>query len=126
MTRNQTVETIAAKTPPYYKEEVWNKLASLYNPLVKLILLPFGGEKRFRKTLIDFANPRKGEQVLAVCSDTGTLTSLIAERVGSSGTVIGVDLSVRMINSPGKGKRFGSYLPEGRHRKFTLLRGYVR
>lgn len=97
MRRNKPAEAAAAKTPPYYREEVWNKLASLYDPLLKLILLPFGGEKGFRKTLIDFANPRKGEQVLDVCSGTGTLTSLIAERVGSSGMVIGVDLSVRMI-----------------------------
>jgi len=33
MRRNKPAETAAAKTPPYYREEVWNKLASLYDPL---------------------------------------------------------------------------------------------
>lgn len=84
--------------PPYYREELWNRLSRFYDPLVKLLLLPFGGERKLRKKLIDFANPGNGEQVLDVCCGTGTLTSLLAQRVRASGSVIGVDLSAGMLH----------------------------
>ena len=83
--------------PVYYKDKCWSRFARVYDPFVKCFFLPFGGEKRFRRSFVDFANPGKGEQVLDVCSGTGTLASLIAERVGDSGTVIGVDLSSKMV-----------------------------
>lgn len=85
----------AVEKPDYYEEKCWDKIARAYDG--GLYLLLFGGEKRFRRNFIDFANPGKGEKVLDVCSGTGTLTSLAAERVGDSGTVIGVDLSAKMI-----------------------------
>ncbi len=85
------------KIPAYYNDKFWSRFARIYDPFVKLFFLPFGGEGRYRKALVYFANPGKGEKVLDVCSGTGTLTSLIAERVGDSGTVIGVDLSAKMV-----------------------------
>jgi demethylmenaquinone methyltransferase/2-methoxy-6-polyprenyl-1,4-benzoquinol methylase len=97
MKQDKPAEIVEIKTPPYYREEVWAKLAWFYDPLMKLILLPFGGEKRFRKQLVDFANPQRGEEILDICSGTGTLTSLIAERVGNKGRVVGIDLSSKMI-----------------------------
>lgn len=81
--------------PAYYRGKFWDKIARVYD--TGLYLLLFGGEKRFRRSLVDFASPRKGEQVLDVCSGTGTLAAMIAERVGNSGAVIGVDLSVKMV-----------------------------
>lgn len=65
--------------------------------MVKVVLLPFGGETRVRKKFVDFAGPRKGEEVLDICSGTGMLTSLIEERVGSSGQVVGIDLARKMV-----------------------------
>ncbi len=85
------------KVPTYYKDKCWSRFALIYDPFAKLFFLPFGGEGRYRKALVYFANPGKGERVLDVCSGTGTLASLIAERVGDSGTVIGVDLSAKMV-----------------------------
>lgn len=87
-----------AQVPPYYEEKFWRRWAWVYDPLVQLYLLPFGGEGRLRRRFINFARPRLGEQVLDVCCGTGTLTSLIARRVGKSGRVTGVDLSVDMMN----------------------------
>ncbi len=81
--------------PDYYEEKFWDKSARVYDAGFYLLL--FGGEGRFRRNFVDFANPRKGEKVLDVCSGTGTLSSLTAERVGDSGAVIGVDLSAKMV-----------------------------
>ncbi len=85
------------KAPAYYKDKCWSRFARIYDSFTKLFFMPFGGEGRYRKDLVYFANPGKGERVLDVCSGTGTLASLIAERVGDSGTVIGIDLSAKMV-----------------------------
>jgi len=97
MKQEKPAEVAGIRTPPYYREEAWSKFARLYDPLLKVVLLPFGGEKRIRQRFVDFASPEKGEQVLDVCSGTGTLISLVAERVGNSGRVVGTDLSLKML-----------------------------
>ena len=71
-----------------------NILAQLYYSLINFIFyLPCGGENCFRKRCMNFAGSAEGEQVLDVCCGTGTLTSLIAHRVGLNGQVIGVDIT---------------------------------
>lgn len=48
--------------------------------------------------LVDLADPQVGEACLDVGCGTGTLTHLIAERVGRRGSVVGIDLSARMLD----------------------------
>src|SRR3990172_2919489 len=91
--RNVSKET----APAYYKSKLWRRLARFYDPLIKLVFLPCGGEKRFRKRCLDFAALSEGDRVLDLCCGTGTLTHLIAERIGASGQVIGLDLSPAML-----------------------------
>lgn len=52
---------------------------------------------------MDFAAPAEGDQILDVCCGTGTLTSLIARRVGPNGQVRGIDLSESALEI-GRGK----------------------
>jgi demethylmenaquinone methyltransferase/2-methoxy-6-polyprenyl-1,4-benzoquinol methylase len=80
-------------SPAYYREKVWRRRARFYDPFLKLVFLPCGGESSFRRRCVDFASPAAEDQVLDVCCGTGTLTSLIAGRVGPHGQVIGVDMS---------------------------------
>jgi len=54
---------------------------------------------------VDFASPAEGDQILDVCCGTGTLTSLIAGRVGPDGQVIGVDLSEYVLEIARKKRR---------------------
>ena len=63
--------------PVWYTGRLWKRFARLYDPL----------------RCADFASPAEGDQVLDVCCGTGTLTSLIAARVGPAGQAIGVDIS---------------------------------
>jgi ubiquinone/menaquinone biosynthesis C-methylase UbiE len=90
-------ETAAAAVPAYYKAECWRRFSRFYDFLVGLFFLPFGGEKRYRRRFVDFIGPGPGEQVLDVCCGTGTLTALVAGRLGEKGRVTGVDLSAAMI-----------------------------
>ena len=85
-----------ATTPAYYHVEYWRRWARIYDRLTWLLLLPFGGEKHFRQRLVDFAGVRDGERVLEMCAGTGSLTALLARRVGS-GRVTAVDLSPDML-----------------------------
>src|SRR5207302_9600231 len=42
--------------------------------------------------------PKKGETVLDVGCGTGLVTQLVAEKVGKKGSVVGIDLSARMLD----------------------------
>lgn len=95
--KNKTLES-----NPRYKNKGWQRNAWLYDPIVKMLLLPFGGEGRIRKEMVNFADLKEGEQVLDACCGTGTLTSLIAERMGKLGTVTGIDHSYRLLEVASK------------------------
>lgn len=96
MMRTSRGEEARKKISGYYREEC-NKIASFYDLGLKLLCLPLGGEKKFRKGFVDFIGPTRGEYLLDVCCGTGTLSIMIAEEIGSQGLVVGVDLSPNMI-----------------------------
>lgn len=60
-------------------------------------LLTLGRERAFRERLADLARLRAGESVLDVGCGTGTLAITAKRRVGSAGTVIGIDASPEML-----------------------------
>ncbi|UCE97188.1 MAG: class I SAM-dependent methyltransferase [Dehalococcoidia bacterium] len=78
------------------------KNAWLYDSVLKITCLPFGGEGRFRRVFIDFATVSEGDHILDACCGTGTLTSLLAEKVGRTGTVTGIDLSIELLEKATK------------------------
>src|SRR5438477_13043025 len=53
---------------------------------------------RVAAKLVDVAGPRRGDAVLDVGCGTGLVTHLLAERVGPRGSVVGIDLSARMLD----------------------------
>ncbi len=85
------------ETPQYYEHGHWKTWSRVYDFIVKLSFIPFGGENRFRRKVVEMASVKEGEQVLDLCCGTGTLTSLVARKVGSNGHVTAVDLSQDMI-----------------------------
>jgi len=53
---------------------------------------------RVAAKLVDVAAPRRGDAVLDVGCGTGLVTHLLAETVGAKGSVVGIDLSARMLD----------------------------
>jgi demethylmenaquinone methyltransferase/2-methoxy-6-polyprenyl-1,4-benzoquinol methylase len=78
---------------PAYKW-VYDHLESrVYDLGLRWFLLPFGGERRFRRRMtsqIDFA---PGERVLDLCCGTGSSSAAIRERAGPTCRLVGADLS---------------------------------
>jgi demethylmenaquinone methyltransferase/2-methoxy-6-polyprenyl-1,4-benzoquinol methylase len=56
-------------------------------------LFPFGGEKKFRDTLMEKISFVDNENVLDLCCGTGGSTFAIRDKIGNQGTVTGMDLS---------------------------------
>jgi SAM-dependent methyltransferase len=47
--------------------------------------------------VIDLAHPQKGDRILDIACGTGIVARMVAERVGPTGTVVGVDLNPGML-----------------------------
>lgn len=81
-----------------YHGTEFNKIAFLYDFLIRLVAIPFGGEKRLREKIIEILNPQPADKVLDVCCGTGELTKRISEKISEMGEVIGIDLSPNMLS----------------------------
>ncbi|NOQ29189.1 MAG: methyltransferase domain-containing protein [Methanosarcinales archaeon] len=84
------------KKPEHYRDDC-NRIACIYDPLVRFISSFFGGEAGLRRLTIDKMDLKPGQKVLDVCCGTGTLCAMIAKEIGSDGEVVGVDLSENML-----------------------------
>ena len=84
------------KTSGYYRNE-FNKIAWLYDPLVRLLALSFGGERKIRKRVLNLLSIKSDDKVLDAACGTGTSALIMAEMVGANGEVVGIDLSPNMI-----------------------------
>ena len=77
-----------------------------YDLMIKWCFLPFGGETKVRRAILDAASPEKGERILDMCCGTGSATFATAERVGEQSRIIGIDLSSGQIRVARRRNRF--------------------
>ena len=92
---------LSMEKPEHYREDC-NRIACIYDPLVRFISSFFDGEESLRRLTIDKMDLKPGQKVLDVCCGTGTLCAMIAEEIGSDGEVVGVDLSENMLKKAEK------------------------
>jgi ubiquinone/menaquinone biosynthesis C-methylase UbiE len=105
----------------YYRkvyEKWYGRYSRIYDPFLKsfcfLFNQGFGGERRWRESIVEWIDPQQGEKIIDICSGTGTLTVMIARRLGGIGKVVGIELSPEQLRIARKKKKpKGLYFLEG-------------
>jgi len=95
---NNQARSVGSQVPAdqeYYK--YWDRWSRRYDIVTWLSYLPFGGERRFRRSCVLFGGLNPKDKVLDLCCGTGSLTREIAELLDADGKVVGVDLSPHML-----------------------------
>jgi demethylmenaquinone methyltransferase/2-methoxy-6-polyprenyl-1,4-benzoquinol methylase len=94
-------------------------------------------ERKYRRIGLQILNPRAGERILEIGSGTGHALLTLAQAVGDSGQVVGVDLSAGMIQvtrqrlaaSPGRCvsvcRADGLYLPFKSHSMHAVFMSFT-
>ena len=131
-------ETSRVVFPDHYARvyaRIYDHLARFYDPFVRSALFFMnggpGGERRWRADAVDFLDPAPGDRIVDLCSGTGTLTIMIAERLKGSGEVIGVEISEAQLRVAKKkslppvlaylhASATDTYLPEGSFDKAVI------
>ena len=83
---------------------MFDRIAGVYDPM-NLVISAFQ-EPRWRRRAIDVAGVRPGDRVLDVATGTGKVAAGLFDRAQPGGTVVGVDISPRMISIAKR--RFGN------------------
>lgn len=84
------------QSPAYYKKGFDTSVVSAYDLFVNLAT--FYQMKKYRAEAVKMLNLKKGESVIDFACGTGEFTLLLAEEVGETGKVMGIDLSHKMLN----------------------------
>ena len=72
----------------------YNRIHSRYYDLmIKCLMIPFGGESKWRDKMLEFITFSKKEKILDMCCGTGGATLAISKKVAKGSTIIGIDLS---------------------------------
>ncbi|MBI3747337.1 MAG: ubiquinone/menaquinone biosynthesis methyltransferase [Chloroflexi bacterium] len=76
--------------------DMFDRIAGVYDPM-NLVISAFQ-EPRWRRVAVELAGVRPGDRVLDVATGTGKVAAALFDRVQPGGTVLGVDISPRMIS----------------------------
>jgi ubiquinone/menaquinone biosynthesis C-methylase UbiE len=72
-------------------------LSRVYDLYMAWYMLPFGGEGRFRRRMLDGLDFRPGERILDCTCGTGSCTAALRERAGGGAFVAASDLSIGQL-----------------------------
>lgn len=97
--------------PDYYRrtyERWYGWFSYIYDPFVKLFLFVLGegfdSERKWRESIIEWLSPLPGENILDICSGTGTLSIMLGKRLKGTGTVVGIEVSADQLRITRKKK----------------------
>ncbi len=80
---------------PLIVKDIFNSIASKYDFLNDI--LSFGLHRIWKRKFVRFLQPRHHEDWLDLCCGTGDLTIILAQKIGSEGSILGIDFSYRQI-----------------------------
>lgn len=78
-----------------YVENMFNNIATKYDFLNTL--MSFGLDKSWRRFAVERSRAKKGDKCLDICCGTGMITRELADVVGPTGSVTGLDFSANML-----------------------------
>ncbi|KAL3146980.1 hypothetical protein ABBQ38_014948 [Trebouxia sp. C0009 RCD-2024] len=87
------------ETPkPVYqdRQQLFNRIAPVYDQLNDVLSL--GQHRIWKRMAVKWSRASKGQQVLDVCCGSGDLAFRLAEVVGPSGQVVGLDFAQEMLD----------------------------
>lgn len=67
--------------------------SAYYDLMIKWLALPFGGEAKMRRALIEPVSFNPADRILEMCSGTGGATRFISEQAKNAAEIVGMDLS---------------------------------
>lgn len=79
------------QTAAGYRQNLFNRIASNYDRLNDLLSL--GQHRIWKRMAVSWSGAKAGDNVLDICCGSGDLTFLLAEKVGVSGKVTGLDFA---------------------------------
>ncbi|MFC2092847.1 methyltransferase domain-containing protein [Bacteroidota bacterium] len=111
----------------YYNKKTYKWLydhlhSKYYDLLMKQCYLPFGGEIKCRKILLEHLEFHHHEIILDMCCGTGGTTFIIAEKADTDSEIIGIDISTGQLNKARKKNIYKNVLftkGNASHTKFT-------
>jgi demethylmenaquinone methyltransferase/2-methoxy-6-polyprenyl-1,4-benzoquinol methylase len=80
-----------------YRQLYDRYLSRIYDLYMGWYMLPFGGEQRFRRKMLDGLAFRPGERLLDCTCGTGSCTAALRERVGPEALLVASDLSLGQL-----------------------------
>ena len=85
----------------------YNRIHSnYYDLMIKCIMLPFGGESKWREKMLEPISFSKKEKILDMCCGTGGATYHISKKAIEGSIIIGIDLSIGQIKHAKKRNYF--------------------
>jgi ubiquinone/menaquinone biosynthesis C-methylase UbiE len=78
------------KTYKWWYDHIESKF---YDLMIRWLALPFGGEAKLRKELLEPVSFGSGEKILEMCCGTGGATKFISEKADAGCEIVGMDLS---------------------------------
>lgn len=81
----------------WYVRNLFSKVPFEYDAL--LALLTFGQDRRWRAFVVERSRPRPGAIVLDVATGTGLLAAEFSRAIGTTGLIVGVDLTLSMLQT---------------------------
>ncbi len=92
----------------FYKWFYNNVHSRYYNLLMTWCFLPFGGEAKVRRAMLEELPLQPADRILDMCCGTGNTTFAIAEMLGPQATVKAIDLSDGQIGVATRRNRFSN------------------
>lgn len=88
---------LSTQQPVYQdRQKLFNRIAPVYDQLNDVLSL--GQHRIWKRMAVKWAEASKGQQVLDVCCGSGDLAFRLAEAVGPSGQVVGLDFAQEMLD----------------------------